>query len=223
MMKVFFLLTLISFSAYSQKLNFEIHNNSLSDYLTIEENRNNKIINSKQPDQIQKNEIGSIKFNGEGIKNKDFESLYIFKKSDSTLISIHNDWEVYLSDVLINNDNITLQDLYKKRYYEIKTTIEEKFGKGMDDSYTESYIDLIGTIKYGIFGDFLWKPNDSLLIKLESDISTLFEKEQEYDKTGKFKISVDIINLNEYRKGNSKALNSNNIKSLDNIKNVFFN
>lgn len=225
MRKIFFLLMLlfISFSSFGQQLNFEIHGTNLADYINLEKKEGNKIIKTIQHNSISSILNQAIKFTGEGIISNDIESIYIFRKSDSTLVSIRHEWETYSRDLLINEDNLTIHNSYKKKYREIKSIIEEKFGKGIDNSIEETYLgDSFGRIKFGVFGDFLWETNDSIKIKLKSDISSLFQKQQSNVYPGRFKITIDIINNNLYNNGINQELNSNYIKSIDNIKNDFF-
>ena len=209
-----------SISSIGQELSVDIHNSSINDFISIEKKGNGKKIVAEGKSFTNFSESKAIKFARNDISDNDLESVYIID-NDSALISVHKKWESSSPNKLIIDDNIKLQNLFKEKYRTLKNNLESKYGKGMDDSIEESYIgDSFGKIKWGEFGDYLWTPNDSTVIRLKADISPLFEKEQEPTYPAKFKITLITKNTSLTVKGNK--LTDKDIEHLNQTKIEFF-
>lgn len=163
-----------------------------------------------------------IKFFKNELATKDYEAIYTYDKLDSSIISIRFLWNTKYSNSILDTKKIIIQKSFKNKYYDIKSSIEKKFGKGIDNSIEETYVGTSdhGQIKRGLIKTLIWKVDNNISVKLDTDISSLYEKGELSTYTGIFKITLDIIdNSKTENQLSEQALNRNLLDFLRGIEN----
>ena|SRR5690606_9094187 len=176
MRKILYLLILVQSIAFGQKIEFDIHNTTLNQYIQNELKQGSKQI------PITSNHVS---FNGEAQpiqflkKNKiipDLITYYFFKEKDSTMSYILYEWDVYNFEKQDNNQKSKkFQNALIKKYKNLKKEISSTFGEPIvKKNYSNiSKLDSINTF----IESSNWNPNDSTELELYTTVSNYYEKE----------------------------------------------
>lgn len=214
------LLLLISFSVFGQKLDFDIYNHSLQDYIQIEKNLGStQLPNPKGSVSFTKNAL-PIKFQRSKSEKHipDLVSKYFFEKRDSTMSHILYEWDVFnFEKNSKNKKSKSFEKAFRKKFRSLEKRITKLFGKPKEVNGDLSDLSKSDTEK-GLEKDVIWYPNDSTKIELHSTISNFYKKEgiSTFYPDHNIRLFIRKIN-NKDTKNMDPYLNDQRINTLNNI------
>lgn len=175
MKNILYLLIFVQTFAFGQKINYDIHNTSLNEYIEYELKNGNKQIPTTSNHVSFKGDAQPIQFLKKNKTIPDLIIYYFFKEQDSTMSYILYEWDVYNFENHENNQKSKkFQNALIKKYKNLKREISSTFGEPIvKKNYSNiSKLDSINTF----VESSKWNPNDSTELELYTTVSNYYEK-----------------------------------------------
>lgn len=215
-MKTITFLTFLLFSiTYGQKINYDIHNTSLKQYFELEKKSNSEELEQPSKNFMPNNEIDAIQFITKEKSIPDLITTYTFKKSDSTILEIEHEWDVYNFEKQDNNKKSPeFESEMIEKYKSLKTDATKIFGPPIvKRNYSNiSMRDSINTF----IESSKWHPNEETEIELYATISNYYEKAEFTTINPVHRIRLYIRNTKKEENSEEK-LSKDKIASLDKV------
>lgn len=216
MKNLLFGILFISSSAFGQKLNFDIHSSSLSDYIKMEEKLGSVRIPTTSNHVSFSGEAQPIEFLRKEEIIPNAIVYYFFKEKDSTMSSILYEWDVYNFEKQDNNQKSkSFEEALIKKYKDLKAEISKAYGQPKTKS---NYSNIAELDPKNLFEEnSIWEPNDSTEIEIYAIASNYYEKKGAITINPTHRIRLYIKNKSKKLEPSIPKLDETKLTALDKL------
>ncbi len=169
-------LMLLSFSIFCQNLEYNIHGNTISDFMKIEDSIGSERLPATSNHVSFRLIAQPIKYIRKEKHIPDLISYYFFLAQDSTMVYILHEWDVSnfnKNKTLDNKQSPKSQKALIEKFKELEKEINLIYGKGITEGGLADIKQ--ANLKGGLDKRIVWKPNDSTVIEMYTTISNYYE------------------------------------------------
>jgi hypothetical protein len=212
---------LISISTTGQKLNFDIHNTSLSEYIRMEETLGAERIPTTSNHISFTGEAQPIKFLRKENAIPDLVAYYFFKKSDSSMSYVLYEWDVNNFEKQDNNQKSKkFEKALIEKYKSLKKEIAADLGQPKIKS---NYSNIARLDPHNLFEETsAWQPNDTTEIEMYITSSNYYEKRGVMTINPVHRIRLYIRNKSKAEEKAIPKLDNERLTKLENLTMDFF-
>jgi hypothetical protein len=214
--KLFFLFLFSASISLAQEINLDIHNTSLKEYISIEQQLGSTLIPTTSNHVSFSGNAQPIKYQRKQDLIPDLIVYYYFKEKDSTISHILYEWDVRhfkTQEERYAKESVELERGLISKYNELEKKITNQFGESTVTGDLTEFENV--NQKGGLQKKNIWTPDDSTEIEMYTTISNYYERNGAITTAPTHRIRLYVRSIKQNQQAEHK-LEASDIELLTN-------